>query len=444
MSALSSLLGATLDGCPCGRTHRVALADVRLGAGALASVPDLVAAHTPRGPLLLVADPDTYDAAGERVAALLRAAGRTVALALTPRAPHADDRAIAALTPALACGPARVVAVGAGTINDLGKVLAREAGVPLLTVGTAASMNGYASAIAALTIDGLKVTRPAPAADLLVLDLDVLARAPLRLARAGLGDLCSKPVSGADWVLAHHLVDEALCPTALALADDAVARARAQAAGIGAAEPGALAALVEALVLSGLSMAIAGASSPASGGEHLFSHDLDIGAAALGRAPFLHGEQVAVGTLASLALYARLLAGDALAAGGPAPPDDDDDAIRAGHAHLDSRALEAVLREARAKRARRPGREERRARLARDGARIRAALEAQLAGAAGLAGDLARAGVPCTLGEIGVDRARGAHVLRTARHIRDRYTVLDLAADLGVLGRYADDIATEL
>ena len=37
-----------------------------------------------------------------------------------------------------------------------------------------------------------------------------------------------------------------------------------------------------------------------------------------------------------------------------------------------------------------------------------------------------------TLAAIGVDRARGAHVLRTARHIRDRYTVLDLAADLGV------------
>lgn len=444
-AALDRWLAGPVTGCPCGREHRVPIREVLVGRTALDAVPGLVQQHTDRrGPLLVIADPETWDAAGSRVAAALRAAGFGVREALLPHAPHADDRTIETLAPALDGAPARIVAIGSGTINDLGKALAARAGVPQLTVGTAASMNGYTSAITALTIRGLKVTRPAPPPDLLVLDTDVLAAAPVRLTRAGFGDLCSKPVSGADWVLGHQLLGEDLCPTALALADGAVREARARAAGIGTNDPAAIATLTEALVLSGLSMAIAGASSPASGGEHLVSHDLDISAKGFGREPFLHGEQVAVGTLASIALYERIGALGAPDAGAPVPPDDDDDAIRTLHAHLDPVALAAVLEEARKKRGRVPDRAARRNALATRWPVLWPPVARQFGASAGLADDLRRAGVPATFGAIDVDRARAAHVLRTARHIRDRYTVLDLAADLGRLDAWADEIAVAL
>ena len=64
------------------------------------------------------------------------------------------------------------------------------------------------------------------------------------------------------------------------------------------------------LVLSGLSMAVAGTSAPSSGGEHLISHYLDMTHYAWGWPADLHGCQVGVATLTTAALYEKLLALD--------------------------------------------------------------------------------------------------------------------------------------
>ena len=317
--------------------------------------------------------------------------------------------------------------------------------MPLVTVATAASMNGYLSPIAALTLGGLKLTVPAEPARLLLLDLEVLAAAPPRLAAAGFGDICSKPVSGADWVLASWLLDEPLCPTALSVADDAVARACAVAPGIGRGEHDAVATLVEALLLSGISMALAGASSPASGGEHLVSHYLDMSEAGWQRAPFLHGEQVAVGTRASLAFYRRLFD----AAGRPdpdaAPPvEPPGPAFDALHAQLGDTVRGEMAREAAVKRDLAGGRAARAARATDAWPELAARLARQLEGSRGIEGALEAAGVPTRFSGIDVTRARAVHVLRAARHVRRRYTVLDMACDLGRLDPWAGEIAEEL
>jgi glycerol-1-phosphate dehydrogenase [NAD(P)+] len=420
--------------CPCGRTHESPVARVEIAGGALDALPRIVRSEAPgEGALVVLADPDTWDAAGSRAAALLRAEGADVAELLCARAPHADDVTLATLEARLPSGVRGIVAVGAGTINDLGKALAEKTHAPLVTAGTAASMNGYASSIVALTERGLKKTLPARPARALVLDLDVISAAPRRLNSAGFGDLMSKPVSSADWLLSREFFGTPICPTALSMADEAVLRARTLAAGVGRAEPEALAALTEALVLSGLSMSYAGASSPASGGEHLISHYLDISEKGWGRTPRLHGEQVSVGTLVSLRLYTALSAGGPASARGPLPPEEDDDTLRALHAHLEGAALEELLAEARAKRELVPSRESRRALLATRWREIWQALDTQLAGSKGLAEDLELAGAPTRPIEIDLDASRLRDTVLRARHMRRRYTVLDLAADLGAL-----------
>lgn len=53
-----------------------------------------------------------------------------------------------------------VIAVGSGVLNDTGKILAALAGKPYIIVGTAPSMDGYASASSSVERDGLKITRP--------------------------------------------------------------------------------------------------------------------------------------------------------------------------------------------------------------------------------------------------------------------------------------------
>jgi len=64
-------------------------------------------------------------------------------------------------------------------------------------------------------------------------------------------------------------------------------------------DTGLLVDLAEGLVLSGISMAIAGSSRPASGSEHNISHSLD---RVLGQDKKLHGLQVGLATLLTLTL----------------------------------------------------------------------------------------------------------------------------------------------
>ena len=64
--------------------------------------------------------------------------------------------------------------------------------------------------------------------------------------------------------------------------------------------------LFKGLLISGVAMSVAGSSAPASGGEHLFSHFLDMRETITGRKPKLHGLQVAGGIVLSAACYQRL------------------------------------------------------------------------------------------------------------------------------------------
>jgi len=54
--------------------------------------------------------------------------------------------------------------------------------------------------------------------------------------------------------------------------------------------------------------------------------------------------------------------------------------------------------------------------------------------------DLERAGCPVSFADIGVDPAQARHALLHSRHIRARYTILDLAAELGLLEKWVDEV----
>ena len=99
-----------------------------------------------------------------------------------------------------------LVAVGSGTINDLCKYAAAQDGKPYVVFATAPSMNGYTSMNAAITVDGHKKTLPAATPLGVFMDLGVLAAAPARMIRAGLGDSLCRSTAQADWLLSHHLL----------------------------------------------------------------------------------------------------------------------------------------------------------------------------------------------------------------------------------------------
>ena len=113
---------------------------------------------------------------------------------------HADEATVAAAA-AAAAGAGCVVTVGSGTITDIGKAAA-PAGVPLVTVQTATSVNGYADPFSVLLRQGVKRTTPSRWPDALIIDPAVLHDAPPDLNRAGMGDMMAMFTATADWYLA--------------------------------------------------------------------------------------------------------------------------------------------------------------------------------------------------------------------------------------------------
>jgi glycerol-1-phosphate dehydrogenase [NAD(P)+] len=188
------------------------------------------------------------------------------------------------------------VAVGSGVITDIVRYAAHERGRDFVSVATAASMDGYASGVAALSVNGVKVTRPARPPLALFADPRVIAAAPAVLTRAGAGDLLAKASARVDWLASHLLYGE---PFSAAAADRVLGPLRfatAHAARIAGGEPAAVSELLAGLIESGNAIALAGNSRPASGCEHHASHFWDLLAARGLREHGSHGLQVGYAT----------------------------------------------------------------------------------------------------------------------------------------------------
>jgi len=444
---LEDLLGFSTS-CGCGKTHSVDLQHAVVRPGAIEALPDLLALLGRTMTVLVLVDARTRDVAGDRVSALLRRAGHVPRVVIVPDAaggrPHADDDALAFAEAAM-IGCDLAVSVGGGTLNDLAKLASHRAGRPYVSVATAASMNGYTSAIAAVMLGGVKRTVACREPWAVVCDLDVIRAAPRDLAASGFADLESKPTATADYRLGGVVRGTHYCPASERVVLEAEARAAEQADGIGRGESGAIGALTEALLLSGLSMRLAGSSSPASGGEHLISHHWDMTAAAEGRVEGLHGAQVGVCTIVTATLYEHLArldpaAIDPLALASKRPSRAElERTLRDRHGpladevlpeyfakHLDDAAYLGELR------------------LLRDGWRtLWSTLGDALRPASRVRDVLARAGAPTTVAALGL---RADHMRRSfvaAREIRGRFVVLDLAAELGVLESLRDSVLSD-
>jgi glycerol-1-phosphate dehydrogenase [NAD(P)+] len=378
--------------------------------------------------LAVVSDATTREVLGARVERTL--AGKfDVASVVLPSGPHPDDATVAVVRKETARADA-LIAVGSGTLNDLCKFASAVDGKPYAIFATAPSMNGYVSLNAAITERGHKKSLPAQAPRGAFFDLEILSAAPARMIRAGVGDGLCRPTSQADWLLAHLLLDKPYreLPYALLEADEPALLDAVEA--LMAGDAAAMELLVRVLVLSGLGTAICGSSLPASQGEHLMSHYIDMFAPA-GRAFVFHGEQVGVTTLSMARLQERML-------DGPPPVLREDPTTEADFV---SRYGEEVGRscwkEFSQKRLDAEAADSLNHRLARDWDRIRARIAAIAAHGSSLERVLKRASAPTTPEEISCERGFYEEAIMRSREIRNRCTFLDLAADSGVLERLA-------
>ncbi len=302
-----------LSGCTCGKEHPVPRVTLYAAKDACSILAEDCAALFKNRSLFLLSDPETDAVAGKKLREEMARFRLDLKHHLLPANPVATDSLVEEIREA-SKDAALIVSVGSGTVNDLGKFAADRNGVDFWTMPTAPSMNGYTSGIAAIKVKGVKRTLPAAPPRRIYVLPEVIQQAPLKLRLAGFCDVLAKVVSDIDWQCESLLASDSYCGLPSAMMASVEKSYSEYPEEIGRGEQSSVMGLFNGLLLSGVAMSLAGSSAPASGGEHLLSHFLDMRESMTGREPELHGLQVGLGIILSTACYRRLaqLEGDDL------------------------------------------------------------------------------------------------------------------------------------
>ena len=427
--------------CPCGKIHTTPLRKVVTAPGAANLLAETLRELGHRR-AFWIADENTWPILGEKLDAQLREAGIPATGAVLPAGIQADETGIGWVLMHLDRDADVLVAIGSGTLNDITKFVSHRLHLPYVIAATAPSMDGFASNVAAMTTGRMKTTYPAHIPEAILADLDILAAAPMEMIAAGVGDILGKYNALSDWQLGRILTGEYYCAGIAGMMREAAAQVAANISGLKKRRPEAFAGLTEALILSGIAMGFAGNSRPASGSEHHLSHFWEMRFLAEGRKPALHGAKVGVGTVLSLRMARKLL---------ETRPDFEKAAAHA--AHFDTARWEAQVRAgygaaagsvlALERETRKNSPEEHAARLAviRERWTELTAVLAELPPAEKVAAMLAELGGPVVPADLDIEPALTEEAILLAKELRDRYTILQLLWDLGLLDEFAAEFS---
>ncbi len=339
--------------------------------------------------VLVVTDENTLPISSKIAGALQRNGSVVLPLSFPEREPVADERTVEAARKA-GENADYLLAVGAGTLNDVCKRAGFLLGKPSGVFATAPSMDGFASGVTPLIEKGFKITRNAQVAKDILIDYSVLCAAPRMMIGAGVGDILAKYCCLADWRISGDLTGEPYNAEAANLMYEAVKACDGSLPALLRGERSGVEQLMNALLISGYAMVIAGNSRPASGAEHHMSHFLEMDFLARGKPIPLHGVKVGLGTAVSLWLYHHLK---------DFPPLE---------------GCEKVYAEAE-----------------------------KLPGSEYVLQILGSLGCPVRFSELGIPRGTVEKMLFEAYRIRDRFTILTLYCKKGYMERAADHILEE-
>ena len=414
--------------------------DFILGAGCRFEVPQIFQTWFPGKSTIVVADDNTFQAAGKVVYEKLQEANiPTLEPFVFPGEPtlHAEYEHVEKLRDFLKDSPDVIpIAVGAGTINDLVKRTVSELDRRYLVVATAASVDGYSSFGAPIVQKGFKKTMECPAPLVIVADIEILRDAPPEMTAAGYADLMSKIPAGADWIIADLLGIDPIESSAWDMVQPHLRSWVGAPEKLREGDEQAFEALFEGLTMSGFAMQAIQKSRPASGADHLLSHiwDMQHHRDAKGQS-VSHGFQVALGSLSSTALMETVFAKDIQTL--------DIEAVCEAWKPWEAREAEIqkifegnpmgvrVLEESRAKYPTREELHERLTLLVSKWDEMRNKVKAQIYPYAEFKRMLAAADCPVSPEHINLNRERFRETFLLAQMIRNRYTILDLAYEMG-------------
>jgi glycerol-1-phosphate dehydrogenase [NAD(P)+] len=267
---------------------------------------------------------------------------------------------------------------------------------------------------------------------------------------AGFGDTVGKLIARCDWQLSNLVMDECFCVDTDRTLTEVVKECTARAAEIGRREPDAIQLLTEALMLSGVAMTLLSSTRPASGSEHAMSHFWEMKAENLQHGAKLHGAKVGVGSVVTAAFWERVKSRLETV---------DPDSVVSKEISVPTRDAESVMTRLRPDlgpiadilmeqvwKARMLSADDAAARLDRYRAswsRIR-----EIAGEVPSFGDIATAlrdaGGPALPSDLGVPSDELRTAMWSALEVKNRYTVLNMAEELGWLAGIVDEVVQML
>lgn len=300
-------LGQLREPCACGMEHNIDVEKIVIESGAVSQLEEILEEF--QNPVF-ICDSNTRTAAEPFLEEEFK---DYPVIELNPEGLQADNRGVNKVMKQLdycdrglsSVSVDVLVAIGGGTIHDLTRYAATEYDIPFVSIPTAASVDGYAANVAALTWDGLKRTVAGVSPRWILADTDIFSAAPSRLTASGVSDFLGKYISILDWKIAHLVTGEYICEEVCDLLEKALRDVSRVLEDIRFGNKDAIEKLMYALLLSGLCMQMVESPRPVSGAEHMVSHLWDLNVLNE-KTNALHGEQVGLGLLIVTDYYKKL------------------------------------------------------------------------------------------------------------------------------------------
>ncbi len=294
--------------CDCAYDHNIPKMDIYIRSGLIDTVADCIKQSGLGQNVLIVADKTTYAVAGQRVENNLKAAGFNCRVCLLPGEHIEPTLEMADLIKANVDDQTDfLLSVGSGVVTDLTRYSAFHTEKPFAAFGTAASMDGYTSITSSMMIDNMKISKYGKAARLIMFDPAVLATAPPLMQASGVGDVLAKYGVIVDWKLGSVVTGEVFCPLCEQLLLMGLQKCSENMEEIIARSEKGMEALIESLILAGLTVLIVKNTRPVASVEHNMAHYWDMMYVACGGKPVpSHGICVGIGFIYCL-LYHDML-----------------------------------------------------------------------------------------------------------------------------------------
>lgn len=182
-----------------------------------------------------------------------------------------------------------IIGLGGGKVLDVAKYSAYTSKIPFISIPTTVANDGIASPISVLKDkEGFTRSLGAKVPTGILIDLNIIKNSSVKFLKAGIGDILSNYTALFDWKISKEKVNDfsylvsKVAFNSIFYFDNKNLESEEF-----------IKKVCESIILSGISMEIAGTSRPCSGSEHLFSHYID----KYYEKKNLHGFQVALGAV---------------------------------------------------------------------------------------------------------------------------------------------------